>query len=229
MRYSVSVGTLSIVATPIGNLEDMTLRALRTLKECDIIYAEDTRVISKLLARYEIQKPRERLDAATELKKAEGIIARLEAGEHVAFVSDAGTPGVSDPGARLVAQVRAQLPSATIEAIPGPSALAAALSIAGMDTDSFTFLGFLPHKKGRQTALTKIAASEIPVVLYESPHRILKLLEELVQHQVSHIVVARELTKVHEEVLSGTPSEMLAHFAAHPETVRGEFVVIVAP
>lgn len=223
------MGTLSIVATPIGNLEDITFRALRTLKECDVIYAEDTRVISKLLARYEIKKPLQRLDAATEIKKSEEIIARLEKGEHIAFVSDAGTPGISDPGARLVAQVREQLPSATIEAIPGASALTAALSIAGIDATAFTFLGFLPHKKGRQTALKKIATSELPVVLYESPHRILKLLEEFVLHQVSHITVARELTKIHEEVISGTPTEVLTHFTIHPDTVRGEFVVIVTP
>ena len=127
------MGTLSIVATPIGNLEDITLRALRTLKECDVIYAEDTRVISKLLARYEIKKPLQRLDAAMELKRADQIVERLEAGERVVFVSDAGTPGISDPGARLVAGIREQLPSAVIEAIPGPSAITAALSIAGLD------------------------------------------------------------------------------------------------
>ena len=221
------MGTLSIVATPIGNLEDITLRALRTLKECDVIYAEDTRVISKLLARYEIKKPLQRLDAAKEMKRADEIIERLQAGEKIVFVSDAGTPGVSDPGARLVAAVREQLPAATIEAIPGPSALTAALSIAGLDTGEFTFLGFLPHKKGRQPALKKIVQSEFPVVLYESPHRMLKLLRELTD--VSRITVARELTKIHEEVVSGTPSEIQAHFTLHPDAVRGEFVVIVTP
>lgn len=223
------MGTLSIVATPIGNLEDITLRALRTLKECDVIYAEDTRVISKLLARYELKKPLQRLDAVTEMKKADDIIARLEAGEHVVFVSDAGTPGISDPGARLVAQVREQLPRAVIEAIPGASALTAALSIAGLDATGFTFLGFLPHKKGRQTALKKIAASELPVVLYESPHRVLKLLKELGALPVSRVSIARELTKIHEEVVSGNAEEVAAHFAAHPDAVRGEFVVIVTP
>jgi len=223
------MGTLSIVATPIGNLEDITLRALRTLKECDVIYAEDTRVISKLLARYEIQKPLQRLDAETEAKKAEDVIARLEAGERVAYVSDAGTPGISDPGTRLVAQVRTQLPEATIEAIPGASALTAALSISGIDTAAFTFLGFLPHKKGRQTALKSISASEIPVVLYESPHRIEKLLEELSEIGASHMVIARELTKVHEEIVSGTIEDIQAHFTAHPDAIRGEFVVIVTP
>jgi len=223
------MGTLSIVATPIGNLEDITLRALRTLKECDVIYAEDTRVISKLLSRYEIQKPLQRLDAATEAKKADDVIARLEAGERIVFVSDAGTPGISDPGTRLVAQVRTQLPDAVIEAIPGASALTAALSISGIDTAAFTFLGFLPHKKGRQTALKSLATSEIPVVLYESPHRIEKLLEELKELSVRHVVVARELTKVHEELISGTVAELQAHFVAHPDAVRGEFVVIVTP
>ncbi|HCR52474.1 TPA: 16S rRNA (cytidine(1402)-2'-O)-methyltransferase [Candidatus Kaiserbacteria bacterium] len=228
-------GKLSVVATPIGNLEDITLRALRTLKACNVIYAEDTRVISKLLARYEIKKPLQRLDAATEVKKADDILARLEAGEHIALVTDAGTPGISDPGARLVAQVRKRLSGATIEAIPGPSALTTALSIAGVDTTGFTFMGFLPHKKGRQTALGKIAAmvrsdspqGGIPVVLYESPHRILKLLRELNALEISRVIVARELTKIHEEVIAGTPDEMLAHFSARPDTVRGEFVVII--
>jgi len=228
--FETAQGKLSIVATPIGNLEDITLRALRTLSECDVIYAEDTRVISKLLARYEIKKPLQRLDAATEIKKADEIIARLEAGERVVYVSDAGTPGISDPGARLVSLIRANGRIVKIEAIPGPSALTAALSIAGLDTTEFAFLGFLPHKKGRQTALKKIAASEIPIVLYESPHRIIKLLIEL-SHlgEQFRIVIARELTKIHEEVISGTPTELLAHFAAHREAVRGEFVVIIEP
>jgi len=223
------MGKLSIVATPIGNLEDITLRALRTLKECDVIYAEDTRVISKLLARYEVKKPLQRLDAATEIKKADEIIARLEAGEHVVFVSDAGTPCISDPGARLVSLVRSNGGIVKIEAIPGASALTTALSIAGLDATEFTFLGFLPHKKGRQTALKKLAISEIPVVLYESPHRVLKLLKELDALVVARVTLARELTKIHEEVVTGTPTEILAHFAVRPDTVRGEFVVIVSP
>ncbi len=225
----MNTGTLSIVATPIGNLEDITLRALRTLKEADVIYAEDTRVISKLLARYEFKKPLQRLDAATEMVKADEIIARLEAGERVAYVSDAGTPGISDPGARLVAAVRATRPAATIEAIPGPSALTAALSIAGLDATGFTFLGFLPHKKGRQTAIKKIAESEVPVVLYESPHRILKLLKELEALSGARVTLARELTKIHEELIAGTVAEAQTHFAEHPDAVRGEFVVIVEP
>lgn len=223
------MGTLSIVATPIGNLEDITLRALRTLKEADVIYAEDTRVISKLLSRYEIQKPLQRLDAATEAKKADEVIERLGEGERVVYVSDAGTPGISDPGTRLVAAVREALPGTTIEAIPGASALTAALSISGIDTSAFTFLGFLPHKKGRQTALARIAESEVPVVLYESPHRIEKLLEELKAIGASHVVIARELTKVHEELISGSVEDIEAHFKAHPDAIRGEFVVLVTP
>ncbi|MDO8552889.1 MAG: 16S rRNA (cytidine(1402)-2'-O)-methyltransferase [bacterium] len=231
-------GRLSIVATPIGNLEDITLRALRTFKECDVIYAEDTRVISKLLSRYEIKKPLQRLDAATELKKAEEILARMEAGEHVVFVSDAGTPGISDPGARLVRHIRTSAKGGSasggngseikIEAIPGPSALTTALSIAGIDATEFTFLGFLPHKKGRQTAIKRMVASEIPVVLYESPHRILKLMKELsAAAPECRVTVARELTKIYEEIIAGTPQELIEQLESK-KSARGEFVVIIS-
>ncbi len=220
------MGTLSIVATPIGNLEDITLRALRTLKETDAIFAEDTRVISKLLARYEIKKPLYRLDASKEEKRAQEIIERLGEGENIAYVSDAGTPGISDPGSRLVAAVREA--GHTIVAIPGPSALTAALSIAGLETDEFVFLGFLPHKKGRQTALKGIAGETRAVVLYESPHRILKLMEELHTHIGERkVVIARELTKIHEEVLAGTASELRARLES-AGSARGEFVVIIS-
>ncbi|OGG62615.1 16S rRNA (cytidine(1402)-2'-O)-methyltransferase [Candidatus Kaiserbacteria bacterium RIFCSPHIGHO2_01_FULL_58_22] len=221
------MGTLSIVATPIGNLGDLTFRALWNLKECDCIYAEDTRVILKLLNHYGLRKSVFRLDAATEHKRADEVVERLARGEHVAYVTDAGTPGVSDPGARLVAYVREYAPEAKIEAVPGPSALTAALSVAGIPVDTFVFLGFLPHKKGRQTTLKEIATSKIPVVLYESPHRILKLLSELEKvAPKSRITVARELTKIHEEVLSGTPAE-LATQLEKGKKARGEFVVIV--
>ena len=229
MNDELPGGKLSIVATPIGNLGDMTFRGLWNLKEANVIYAEDTRVISKLLSHYGLKKSVFRLDAATETKKADEVLARLEAGEHVAFVSDAGTPGISDPGSRLVAHVRERLPEATIEAIPGPSALTAALSIAGLSTDKFLFLGFLPHKKGRQTALKEIAQCTAPVVLYESPHRILKLLAELGKFAPQcRVTIARELTKVHEEVLVGSPLE-LADRLEKKKGVRGEFVVIVKP
>ena len=222
-------GKLSIVATPIGNMGDLTFRALWNLKECNVIYAEDTRVISKLLAHYGLRTSVQRLDAATEAKKAQEIIARLEAGEHVAFVSDAGTPGISDPGSRLVAIVREEAPDALIDAIPGPSALTAALSIAGIDATAFTFLGFPPHKKGRQTLMKQIAQSEIPVVLYESPHRIIKLLEELAKAAPKcRVTIGRELTKMHEEILVGEPLE-LAERLEKKGGVRGEFVVIIEP
>lgn len=222
-------GKLSIVATPIGNLEDITLRALRTLKEVDVIYAEDTRVISKLLARYEIRKPLHRLDASKENVRVAEIVERLQGGENIAFVSDAGTPGISDPGARLVAGVRAALPEAKIEAIPGASALTAALSIAGLEDEEFTYVGFLPHKKGRQTKLKEIGGSKRAIVLFESPHRILKLLSELATFALARkVIIARELTKIHEEVVSGTPEEV-AQSLQDRDAVRGEFVVIVSP
>lgn len=223
------MGTLSIVATPIGNLGDITFRGLWNLKEANAIYAEDTRVISKLLAHYGLRTPVFRLDAATEGAKSKEIAERLIKGEHIALVSDAGTPGVSDPGARLVVYIRENVPEAKIDAIPGPSALTAMLSIAGMTADAFTFLGFLPHKKGRQTALKKIAISEYPVILYESPHRIIKLLSEI-QKYVPHarVSIGRELTKMHEEVFVGTAIEVTDHLEAK-KAIRGEFVVIIEP
>ena len=220
-----TLGKLSIVATPIGNMGDITFRALWNLKECTVIYAEDTREILKLLNHYGLRKSVFRLDAATEAKKAEEVRQRIEVGEHVCYVTDAGTPGISDPGSRLVSLIRAN--GGIVEAIPGPSALTAALSIAGIDASRFTFLGFLQHKKGRQTALKQIAKSEMPVVLYESPHRILKLLRELdAVAPKSRVTVARELTKVHEEVLIGKPLE-LAGTLETKKAVRGEFVVII--
>jgi len=221
-------GKLSIVATPIGNLEDVTLRALRTLKEADVIYCEDTRVTKKLLGRYEITTPLRRLDANTEMKGAGEILKRLASGERVAYCTDAGTPSISDPGYRLVAAVREA--GFTVEAIPGPSALATALSIAGVPADSFRFFGFLPHKKGRQTLLKEIAAEERTIVLYESSHRILKLLAELAatigERKLS---VVREVTKKFEEVQLGTAADLGALFALHPEHTKGEFVIIVSP
>lgn len=221
------MGTLYIVATPIGNLEDITLRALRTLREASAVYAEDTRVAGKLLSRFEITTPVFRLDAAKESQKVGEIVERLECGENVAYVTDAGTPGISDPGGRLVSAIRSTLPEATIVAVPGPSAITAALSVAGVHETEFTFLGFLPHKKGRQTAVRGIAHSAHAVVLYESPHRIMKLLRELREVLPGReVVIARELTKVHEEILRGSPTQ-LAEMLEEKKAIRGEFVVII--
>jgi len=219
-------GKLSVVATPIGNLGDITFRGLWNLKEASVIYAEDTRVISKLLSHYGLRTSVQRLDAATESKKMKEIGERLQKGEHVALVSDAGTPGISDPGARLVAYIREHVPEAVIDAIPGPSSLTAALSIAGLQKEAFTFLGFPPHKKGRQTLMKKIAASEYTVVLFESPHRIVKLLNELAAAGIKKVSIGRELTKMHEEFVSGEPV-MLAKSLTKRGAVRGEFVVII--
>lgn len=224
-----SLGRLSVVATPIGNMGDMTFRGLWVLKEANCIYAEDTRVTLKLLNHYGLKKPLFRLDAAVEGKKAREVIDRLEAGERVAYVSDAGTPGISDPAARLVAAVREALPGAKIEAVPGASSLTAALSISGIQADEFLFLGFLPHKKGRQTALREIAASERVVVLFESPHRILKLLKELGSAAPEkRVTVAKEITKLHEEVIVGMP-QAVGDALAKSGKARGEFVVVIQP
>jgi 16S rRNA (cytidine1402-2'-O)-methyltransferase len=222
-------GKLSVVATPIGNLEDITLRALRVLKEANVIYCEDTRVTRVLLDRYEITVPLKRLDANVEAFKSKEVIERLMVGEQVAYVTDAGTPTISDPGYRLVAAVRQALgDELVIETIPGPSAITAALSIAGVKADQFIFLGFLPHKKGRQTLLKKIAETEETVVLYESSHRIMKLLEELsLAIGERPIVVARELTKKFENVQLGTPQHIFEYFTEFQDHIRGEFVVII--
>ncbi len=223
------MGIFSIVATPIGNLEDMTLRALRVLKEADVVFCEDTRVTGKLLAHYEVKVKMMRYDAHASDARHEEILERLEKGQKVALVTDAGTPCISDPGFRIISQVRELLPEVTIEAIPGASALAAALSIAGLSTSEFTFLGFLPHKKGRETLFKEIAESERAMVFYESPHRLMKALESLTKFigAERRIAVARELTKMHESLIRGSAPEVLAHFESHPDQVRGECVVIV--
>lgn len=223
-------GTLSMIATPIGNLEDITLRALRVLKEADVVLCEDTRVTGKLLKHYEIDAKLMRCDAEKEQECAEVVVELLEAEKHVALVSDAGTPGISDPGARLVRYVRTYVPDISIEAIPGPSSLTAALSVSGIPADTFTFLGFVPHKKGRKTFFEGLAAFDHPVVFFESPHRIMKTLEALREQEGSDrtVTVVREITKLYEEVATGTPEEVLAHFDQNKDRVKGEFVVIVS-
>ena len=223
-----SVGTLFVVATPIGNLEDITLRALRIFKEVDYILCEDTRVTGKLLSHYEIKTPMKRYDAHTSDGVHETILADLVAGKKLALVSDAGTPGVSDPGVFLIAKLR-EVGGVRIDAIPGPSAVTAAFSIAGLAGNQFSFLGFVPQKKGRQTFFSDLELYEHPVIFFESTHRIMKTLESLaaVLPDTAKVSVGRELTKMFEEMIQGTPNEVLAHFLAKPETVRGEFVVIV--
>jgi len=225
------IGRLSVVATPIGNLGDITLRALDVLKQADAIACEDTRVSAKLLARYDIKKPLLVYHAHSGRISATRILSLLGEGKHVALVTDAGTPGISDPGCELVAQVRNAFgENIRIDAIPGPSALTAALSIAGVPTHEFIFLGFLPHKKGRQTLMKEIGSITRTVIFYESPHRIEKALMELskVLTQGRKVVVLRELTKMFESVVSGNTKEMSEYFKNHPKEVRGEFVVIVA-
>jgi 16S rRNA (cytidine1402-2'-O)-methyltransferase len=226
------MATLSVIATPIGNLEDITLRALRLLKECDGVLCEDTRVTSKLLSHFSIKKPLISYHAHSGGAKYDKVFALLEEGKNLALVSDAGTPTISDPGARLVREVRERFgDTVSIEAIPGASAVAGALSVAGVDADSFTFLGFPPHKKGRETFFTVVPSYTHTVIFYESPHRILKALHSLVKvlPEDSTVTVVRELTKIHEEVVQGSATHVHTHYINHPDTVRGEFVVMVSP
>lgn len=221
------LGTLFIVATPIGNLGDMTLRALETLKAVDAILCEDTRVTSRLLAHYEIKRPLVSCHEHTDDAKLGQLIGRLGAGESLAFVSDAGTPGLSDPGNKLVSLALES--DIAVVPIPGVSALATLVSVAGIDMREFMFLGFPPHKKGRETFFRKVAAAEMPVMYYESPHRVLKNLELLASFASGkRVIIGRELTKLFEEIVRGTIEEALIYFSEHPEKVKGEFVVIVS-
>lgn len=228
------MGKISVVATPIGNLEDITLRALRVLKEADYVLCEDTRVTGKLLKKYDIPTQLKRYDAHASDRVHEQILADLEAGKHVALVSDAGTPGVSDPGVLLLEKItdhNKQNPTATIavEAVPGASAVTTAFSVAGLTGNQFTFLGFVPQKKGRETFFKNLPSYSHPVIFFESTHRIMKTLQSLVDHSAdSKVTIARELTKLHEEVVSGDPTEVLNYFLDNPDHQKGEFVVIVS-
>ena len=216
---------LYIVATPIGNLEDITLRALRILREVDFILCEDTRVTKRLLEKYEITTPSVSYHQHSSDAKINKIIDRLQSGESAALVTDAGTPGISDPGNILIdAILRFPLiDNLRIVPIPGSSALTTALSIAGASTDRFWFLGFLPHKKGKQTLFELIANTKETVVFYESNHRIRKTLETLARYIGNRpVVVCRELTKMFETIYRGTISEVLEELDE-----RGEFVVII--
>ncbi len=217
-------GTLFIVATPIGNLGDITYRAVEVLKNADVIAAEDTRHSKKLLQHYDISTPLVSCHQHTDPAK---IIVRLQNGEDVALISDAGTPGISDPGGRLIAACRtAAIP---VSPIPGPAALITALCACGLPFDRFVFYGFLPQKKGRQTFYRELGESEMTSVFYESTHRITKCAAELAEALPEReVVFARELTKQYEEFLRGKPAQIVQLFAEHPEKTKGEFVVIVA-
>ncbi len=219
-----------VVATPIGNMGDITLRAIETLKSVDLILCEDTRETKKILDKYGISKPTMSYHAQSKLSKADKIFELLEEGKNLALVSDAGTPGISDPGAMLISQIKTNLrDSVDVIPIPGPTALITALSASGLPIHEFTFLGFLPHKKGRETLFKEIASSKRTIVFYESPHRILKTLESLVKFcPDKKACIARELTKIYEEFKTGTPIEILEYYTKNQDKQRGEFTVIVA-
>lgn len=218
-----------IIGTPIGNLEDITYRAVKILNKVDLILCEDTRVTANLLNKYGIKKPTMSYHSQSKLSKTDKILEMIEGGKTLALVSDAGTPTISDPGSVLVSKIRESFAGIQIIAIPGPSALVSALSISGLPASEFLFLGFLPHKKGRETLFKEISAAKRTVVFYESPHRILKTLESLKKYVENRkVVIARELTKIYEEVVSGTADEVKKYFDKNKDKVRGEFVVMVS-
>ena len=228
MAQASTAGTLYVVATPIGNMEDITLRALRILSEVDYVLCEDTRTTGNLLKHHGITATLKRYDAHTSSQHHQYIIEDILAGKAVALVSDAGTPGVSDPGVLLISQARAV--GVRIDAVPGASAVTAAISIAGLSGNQFTFLGFIPQKKGRQTFFAGLEHYDHPVVCFESTHRIMKTLEALANLSFNRkVLLGRELTKFHEEMLVGTAAELYEQLTADPVKQKGEFVVIITP
>ena len=219
---------LYIVATPIGNLGDISARALEVLREVDVIVCEDTRVTGKLLKRYEISKPTKSLHQHTSELRFRSITDLLVEGKDLAYVSDAGTPNISDPGGLLVATIAGMPEDIEIIPIPGASACITALSVSGFPADRFIFLGFPPHKKGRQTFFKELNDIKHTIVFYESTHRILKALaslEEFVPNR--NIVVCRELTKMHESIYRGQPGEVTKQLEA--DSIKGEFVIVIGP
>ena len=221
------MSTLYIVGTPIGNLEDISLRALRILKEVDFILCEDTRVTKRLLDHYGIQTPTLSYHQHSKLQKIQEIGNLLQKGKNLALVSDAGTPGISDPGNKLVAEIAKTIPEVRIVPIPGASATSAVASIAGLSMDRFLFLGFPPQKNKRKKFFEEVAASKYPVILYESPHRILKTLKELEAINATlQVVVARELTKKFETTYRGTVSQVIEQL--QNDSLKGEFVIVVS-
>lgn len=221
---------LYIVATPIGNLEDISLRAVSALNKVDLVLAEDTRVTRILFEKYNIKTKMISYHQHSGFQKINEIIAMLKEGKELALVSDAGTPGINDPGNYLISQILKEIPDLKIIPIPGPNAAIAALSISGFPTDRFLYLGFPPHKKGRKTFFEKISQTEETVVFYESKHRILKALKELKEiSQINErqIMVARELTKQFETIYRGTVDEVLNKLNKNKENLLGEFVVVI--
>lgn len=216
---------LYIVPTPIGNLEDITLRAIRILKEADVILAEDTRTSSVLLKRHEITNKMFAYHQFNEHRSLQAIVKRIQSGETMAMISDAGTPGISDAGFLLVRECISE--GIEVECLPGPTAFVPALVISGLPCDRFYFEGFLPHKKGRQTRLTFLAQLETTVVLYESPHRLLKTIEQCREFfgEERKAAVVRELTKIHEEVIRGSLGEII--LSLQDKTVKGEIVIVI--
>ncbi|PIZ44341.1 16S rRNA (cytidine(1402)-2'-O)-methyltransferase [Candidatus Wolfebacteria bacterium CG_4_10_14_0_2_um_filter_39_18] len=228
------MGTLYIVATPIGNLKDITLRAIGALKEVDFILCEDSRQTIKLLQKYEISKPLISYFQHSKVAKTDYILEQLEKGKKLALVTDAGTPGISDPGNQLVKLVVSRLPDVQIIPLPGPSALLAALSVSGFPTDKFIFMGFPPAKKGREKFFKKVLDVEYTVVLYESPHRILKSLGQLnnllkakSSKLKANVVVCRELTKKFETIYRGSVNEIIEQLNKGKNNLKGEFAIVV--
>ena len=214
-----------MVPTPIGNMADITLRALDILRTADTILAEDTRTSGKLLTHYKVSRPLKSFHIFNEHKVLKELVSRMKNGEVMAVVSDAGTPGISDPGFLLVREVLAA--GLNVECLPGPTAFVPALVKSGFASDRFVFEGFLPHKKGRNSALRRLAAEERTVVLYESPHRLLKTLEQLGEHLDAgrRVSVSRELSKLHEETKTGLIPEVLEDFRRR--AVKGEIVIVI--
>ena len=224
--FASNMGTLYIVPTPVGNMEDMTMRAVRTLKEADLVLAEDTRTSGILLKHFEIQNRLMSHHKFNEHGTSAGIVERLKAGQDIALVSDAGTPGISDPGFFLVRE--AVKAGVNVTCLPGPTAFVPALVMSGLPCDRFTFEGFLPQKKGRQTRLGLLANEQRTMVFYESPYRLLKTLQQFadVFGTERQGCVCREISKVHEEAIRGTLAELVEHFKVTEP--RGEIVIIVA-
>ncbi|MCQ2132967.1 MAG: 16S rRNA (cytidine(1402)-2'-O)-methyltransferase [Bacteroidaceae bacterium] len=218
-------GMLYVVPTPVGNMEDITLRAIRVLKEADLILAEDTRTSSVLLHHYEIKNQLISHHKFNEHQTSQHIVERILGGDTVALISDAGTPGISDPGFLLVREcVRAGI---EVQTLPGPTAFVPALVSSGLPCDKFCFEGFLPQKKGRQKRLQELKEEERTIVFYESPYRIVKTLQQFVEvfGEERHVSVCREISKVHEQSVRGTLAEVLAHFTEHEP--KGEFVIVL--